>query len=98
MNRWAIGEKPWKTADWSASWRRASVTEEQWSELRRSFATEMRNWLAVIKEPREVEAVELTGMIASIVHLAYHLGAIRQMNRKAGGPPAKNEVDAFTAS
>ena len=98
MNRWANGEKPWKTADWSASWRRASVTEDQWAELRRSFATETRNWLAVIKEPREVEAVELTGMIASIVHLAYHVGAIRQMNRKASGPPAKNEVDAFTTT
>ena len=29
---------------------------------------------------------ELTGMIASIAHLAYHLGAIRQINKKVRGP------------
>jgi hypothetical protein len=28
----------------------------------------------------------LTGMIASIAHLAYHLGAIRQINKDARGP------------
>lgn len=98
MNRWSEGEKPWRTADWSASWRRTSVTEEGWAELRQSFADEVRKWFAVCGEPREVEAVELTGMIASIVHLAYHVGAIRQMDRKTGGPLAKNEQDAFTTS
>lgn len=28
----------------------------------------------------------LNGLIASIAHLAYHLGAIRQIERKARGP------------
>jgi hypothetical protein len=30
--------------------------------------------------------MELTGMIASIAHLAYHLGAIRQIVKDARGP------------
>jgi len=30
--------------------------------------------------------VELTGMVASIAHLAYHLGAIRQIARDSRGP------------
>jgi hypothetical protein len=30
--------------------------------------------------------VELTGMIASIAHLAYHLGAIRQISKAVRGP------------
>jgi hypothetical protein len=30
--------------------------------------------------------VELTGMIASIAHFAYHLGAIRQIAKDARGP------------
>jgi hypothetical protein len=98
MNRWANGEKPWKTADWAASWRRTAVTDETWVELRRSFTQEVRNWQAVVKEPRDVETVELTGMIASIVHLAYHVGAMRQMNRALSGPSAQNEQDAFTTS
>ena len=97
MNRWAAGEKPWRTADWGASWRRSSVTEEGWKALRASFADEVHKWMAVLKEPREVETVELTGMIASIVHLAYHVGAMRQMDRRIGGPSAKNEQDAFTS-
>jgi hypothetical protein len=33
-----------------------------------------------------VEDVELSGMIGSIAHLAYHLGAIRQISSDARGP------------
>jgi len=95
MNRWSEGEKPWRTADWAASWRRTTVDEEGWLELRRSLAEEVHKWMAVLKEPRDVESVELTGMVASIVHLAYHLGAIRQMDRTLRGPSASNEQDAF---
>jgi len=97
MNRWAAGENPWKTADWAASWKRTSVTDEGWEESRRALADQLRQWLAVIKEPRELKETELTGMISTIAHLAYHLGAIRQMDRKIRGPSANNEQDAFTA-
>ena len=98
MNRWAAGEKnPWKGADWAASWRRATVSEDGWSRSRAALAEELRKWTAFIGEPRDVEAQELTGIIASVVHLAYHLGAIRQMDRSVGGPQAANEQDAFTS-
>jgi len=30
--------------------------------------------------------VELAGMIASIAHLAYHLGALRQIDKDLRGP------------
>jgi len=40
----------------------------------------------VLQTPREVADVELSGMIGSIAHLAYHLGAIRQINKDARGP------------
>lgn len=97
MNRWAVGEKnPWKGADWAASWRKPAVSGEEWTKSREAFANETRKWLDVIREPRNVKDAELTGMIASVVHLAYHLGAIRQMERKISGPSAGNEVDAFT--
>jgi hypothetical protein len=33
-----------------------------------------------------VQDIELRGMIASIAHLAYHLGAIRQIAAAARGP------------
>ena len=64
---------------------------------RAALAEELRKWTAFIKEPRDVEEQALTGMLASVVHLAYHLGAIRQMDRHVGGPRAANEQDAFTS-
>lgn len=90
MNRWAAGENPWKDADWSASWRRTSVTDETWEKSRRALADEAHKWLATLQEPREMDEIELTGMIGSIAHLAYHLGAIRQMNRSVRGPSAND--------
>jgi len=39
-----------------------------------------------LNTPREVTDVELTGMIASVAHVAYHLGAIRQISKDSRGP------------
>jgi hypothetical protein len=39
-----------------------------------------------VRSPREANAMELSGMIGSIAHLAYHLGAIRQIQRNLVGP------------
>ena len=95
MNRWAGGENPWKDADWKASWRKPSVTPEEWENSRRALSDELNRWILVLGEPRNVTSTEYSGMIASIAHLAYHLGAIRQMDRSLGGPNANNEVDAL---
>ena len=98
MNRWAAGEQnPWKGADWKVSWTRTSVDENEWTQLRHRFADALSQWRLVVEQPRDVTGPELTGMISSVVHLGYHFGAIRQMDRKARGPSANNEVDAFTA-
>ena len=37
---------------------------------------------------REVDEVELNGVVGSIAHLAYHVGAMRQMDRALRGPRA----------
>jgi hypothetical protein len=98
MNRWAGGENPWRGADWKASWRKPSVTPEEWENLKRALSDELNTWILVLGEPRDVTSAEFSGMIASIAHLAYHLGAIRQMDRGLGGPNANNEVDAFSTT
>jgi hypothetical protein len=90
MNRWAAGENPWKDADWSASWKHTKVSDDGWEKLRGKLADESHQWLGAIKQPRELSETELTGMIGSIAHLAYHLGAIRQMDRKICGPKARD--------
>lgn len=90
MNRWAGGENPFRDADWSASWRRTSVTDAEWAQLRADLRDEAHRWLSVVRTPREVAPIELNGMIGSIAHLAYHVGAIRQIDRTARGPAAND--------
>lgn len=86
MNRWSQGENPFADADWAASWKTTVVTESEWEALRLQLRDEAAKWLTVLRTPREVAGIELSGMIGSIAHLAYHLGAIRQINANARGP------------
>ena len=89
MNRWHDGEAdPWSSADWTASWRRITVTEREWAALLERFRQATRRWHEALGSPREMSTVELNGVIASIAHLAYHVGAIRQIDRSIQGPKA----------
>ena len=88
FNRWAAGENPWADADWAASWRKTSVSPSEWRRLLDDLRGETSRWACVLAAPREVDDVELTGVIASVVHTGYHLGAIRQMAPAARGPDA----------
>jgi hypothetical protein len=90
MNRWNQGEQdPWSTADWTTSWKRSVVDEQEWATLRRDFDAEARSWLDALSVPREYSERELNDVLASIVHLAYHLGAMRQIDRSMRGPAAR---------
>ncbi len=87
MNRWAKeGGNPFADATWDAAWRITTVDAATWNEIRAGLRTEAHRWLAALGTPRETNEIELTGMIGSIAHLAYHLGAIRQIAREARGP------------
>ena len=87
MNRWATeGGNPFADATWDEAWKLSVVTEPQWEEIRRGLRDESQRWLGALETPREANARELKGMIASIAHLAYHMGAIRQIARGARGP------------
>jgi hypothetical protein len=86
MNRWSAGENPFKDADWAVSWRRTAVSDAEWQTLRADLRTETARWLEALRTPREARDIELNGMIGSIAHLAYHLGAIRQIDATLRGP------------
>jgi hypothetical protein len=87
MNRWARqGGNPFADATWDEAWKLTTVDGAAWSEIRRGLADETRQWLEILQSPREVSDVELTGLIASLAHLAYHLGAIRQIDKSVRGP------------
>jgi hypothetical protein len=90
MNRWSKGESPFADADYAASWRRVTVAEEEWRVLRDRLRAEIEEWRAAIQQPRDLAESDLAGMVASIVHLAYHLGAMRQMDRSIRGPKARD--------
>ncbi|HEX5075398.1 MAG TPA: hypothetical protein VFW03_19460 [Gemmatimonadaceae bacterium] len=87
MNRWASeGGNPFADARWDEAWKTSTVDEERWSEIRNGLRDEANRWLEVLGSPREVRSVELSGMIGSIAHFAYHLGAMRQIAASARGP------------
>jgi hypothetical protein len=87
MNRWAAeGGNPFADARWDEAWKISTVDTRAWQEIRDGLRDEARRWLTVLQTPRPVAGVEFTGMVGSIAHLAYHLGAIRQINKDARGP------------
>lgn len=86
MNRWSAGENPFEDADWGASWKKVAVSDDEWTRLRTQLRDEASRWLQALRTPREVQEIELTGMIGSIAHLAYHLGAMRQIDQTLRGP------------
>jgi hypothetical protein len=90
MNRWAAGENPFDDADWSASWRHTRVSAAEWKNLRERFADEAHRWLAAMRKPREIGESEMNSVVGSVAHLAYHVGAIRQIDLTARGPLAND--------
>jgi hypothetical protein len=87
MNRWAAeGGNPFANAKWDEAWKMSGVDAAAWQEIRNGLRDEAQRWVKVLGAPRDVADIELTGMIASIAHLGYHLGAIRQIDKQARGP------------
>jgi len=87
MNRWAReGGNPFADATWDEAWKISAVDDAAWRVIRSGLRDETQDWLAALGSPRRVEEIELTGMIASIAHLAYHVGAIRQISKDGRGP------------
>ena len=87
MNRWATeGGNPFADARWDEAWKLSTVDEASWMEIRRGLRDEAQRWLQVLQTPREISGMELTGLVSSVAHLAYHLGAIRQIGKAARGP------------
>jgi len=87
MNRWAKeGGNPFADAKWDEAWKTFDVDATEWENIRNALREEAHCWLEALASPRDVTDVELSGMVASIAHLAYHLGAIRQIDKHARGP------------
>jgi hypothetical protein len=80
MTRWAAGEaNPWAGADWEASWKRTTVTEDQWRTLRDNLRREADTWRKEVATRTDWNDLTAAGALSSAAHTAYHLGAIRQI-------------------
>ncbi|MFI5311467.1 MAG: hypothetical protein ACHQQ3_09560 [Gemmatimonadales bacterium] len=87
MNRWARdGGNPFADATWDEAWKTNRVDAAQWEDIRSGLRAEAGHWAEVLATPRDCTRAELCGMIGSVAHLAYHLGAIRQIATGARGP------------
>lgn len=90
MNRWVGGEEnPFEGADWGHAWTTSVASEEEWTELRAALAEEVAAWkeqLGAVGTGAGMPRRAIRGLIGSIAHLAYHMGAIRQIDRGARGP------------
>ena len=99
LNRWAGGEpSPWKTADWTASWRKQVVTDDEWRRLRDDLRHETEAWQRSLGTITGLPDTAAKWVAGSVAHLAYHLGAIRQIDRATRGPTAEDERAVSLAS
>jgi hypothetical protein len=80
LNRWAAGEaNPWAGADWNGSWRRTSVTDEQWQALRDALRHDADKRRQVVASRTSWEPLAAAAALSTAAHTAYHIGAIRQI-------------------
>ena len=84
--------------DWTASWRKNVVSDTEWHELRDELRREADAWAKTLSTPREVSDVEAGWLAGSVTHVAYHMGAIRQIDRATRGPTAQDEARAQAES
>jgi hypothetical protein len=87
LNRWMAGEQnPWATADWARAWKRTTVSDAEWKGVRDNLREQARLWVDGMHTGREVGELELNGIIGNVAHVAYHMGAIRQIDAHTRGP------------
>lgn len=91
LTRWLAGDKKaFANANFAASWEHQQVTDAEWRELRDGLELDVRRWMKLLRGADEWSFMTLSGAIGIMVHLAYHLGAIRQIAAAAAGPSAND--------
>lgn len=65
---------------WESSWAKQTASEQEWVELRSCIRSEYESLVrAIDKQATPVDEEFLNGTLAILPHMAFHLGAIRQL-------------------
>jgi hypothetical protein len=87
LNRWAgEGCDPFSDAHWEEAWKVSAVDEAAWTEIQAGLQAEAQQWQEALATRPPVTTRDLRWMIGSIAHVAYHLGAMRQILPALRGP------------
>ncbi len=87
LNRWAReGGDPFSDAKWDEPWKTSAVDDREWEAIQAGLREEVHGWLETLASRPPASTRDLRWMIGSIAHLAYHLGAIRQIHKALRGP------------
>ncbi len=71
---------PEPEGDWESSWVEPRFDEAVWTELQREIQVEYAKLVKGIEDlPAEVEQDLMNSTLATLPHMAFHLGAIRQL-------------------
>jgi hypothetical protein len=72
--------RPKPEGDWQSSWRKDTVTNDEWQELKAKIRDEYEFFLKTFEAQTTWDNQEtVTGFTAQIPHMAFHLGAMRQI-------------------
>ncbi|MGQ0722719.1 MAG: DinB family protein [Candidatus Eiseniibacteriota bacterium] len=76
-SEWMLGDD--SARDWPGSFEPQTVTAEQWAKIQRDFEASRAELLRVLGDLSPEQFVQKGAGIGAIAHLAYHLGAVRQL-------------------
>ena len=73
---------PEPAGSWSDSWLKTEATEAEWEELKAAIRTEYASFMQWFRNHSEwSDETTLCGALTTLPHMAFHLGAIRQLMR-----------------
>ena len=76
-SEWILGDH--SKRDWNASFEPQTVNEEEWACLKKDLEASRRELTRVLESLTPERFAEEGAAAGAITHLAYHLGAIRQL-------------------
>jgi hypothetical protein len=84
-SEWILGDH--HPRDWKSSFEPQTVTDAEWAALLRDLEMSREELLRVLRSLGPEELIREGAAMGAIAHLAYHLGAIRQLAHHVRNPP-----------